>query len=100
MNEAAFRAQVLDLCRRNKLLVHACRDSRYCLGHRGLPDLIIASEHGILFAELKTEVGDTDADQDLWIWTLSRTARGMVHVWRPADLDDGTIESALRGLAA
>lgn len=104
MTEAELLARVMAMCREHPpLLVHHCRDSRLCSGSTpGLPDLIIAGEAGLIVAELKSDVGETTPDEDLWIWTLSRGAdrnapgrKISVTVWRPVDLQSGEIEQAL-----
>lgn len=58
-------------------------------GHTGYPDLTLARDGVVLFAELKSERGRLTADQVAW-----RDAIGARWAcWRPADLD-----SALRAL--
>ncbi len=108
MTEADLRSAVCELADRHKLLWHWCADARRCCGPRGLPDLIIAGRRGLIIAELKTEDGETSAPQDLWLWTLGRgTHPGpgeacepyQVHVWRPAQLRDGTIGRVLEAIA-
>lgn len=105
MTETELQREVQALCNKYGLLWHHCRDSRACYGPRGLPDLIVAGPRGVLFAELKSEDGDTSADQDLWAWTLTRAAEvGSVRLdyqmWRPADLDSGLIATELRRISA
>ena len=92
MTEARFRSQVEAEAQRLGLLWHACHDSRACRGPKGFPDLVIAGPGGLILAELKTQDGQTTAEQDLWLWTLDHAAM----IWRPADLEDNVIESALR----
>ena len=106
MTEAELVAKVLFECGRHELLVHHCRDSRRCEGTPGVPDLIIASSNGVLFAELKGPAGETSADQDLWLWVLHEIIRKHIHgplgyaVWRPKDWDSGLIQYRLQTLAA
>lgn len=104
--EHAFTRQVLALARSLDLLAHWCGDSRRCEGQKGFPDLVIAGEHGIIFAELKSAAGETSAQQDLWAWTIGKVVsylRGEYEdgwirheIWRPADLASGRIERELR----
>ncbi len=60
----------------------------------GFPDWTFARDR-VIFAELKTEKGVLSVDQDLWLDALDR-AGAEVHIWRPADWHDGTIEKHLR----
>lgn len=97
MTEAQLLAEVTDLCGRLGLLWHHCgRPDKSCQGNRGLPDLIIAGRRGVTFRELKSDDGDTSADQDLWIWTLHETPAR--YVWRPADWHSGQIRRELEEL--
>lgn len=100
--EARFTRQVLTMAQHLKLLTHFCADARKCAGRRGFPDLIIVGKYGIVFAELKTDEGETSLEQDLWLWTLDaacgRSAVVSVALWRPCDLRNGVIEGALRAL--
>lgn len=98
MNEGTLQALVEAHCRGLGLLHHHCRDARKCSGNRGLPDLIIAGESGILMPELKGETGETSAHQDLWRWTLTR-AGVVAPIWNPDDWDSGLIHAALKRLA-
>jgi hypothetical protein len=70
-------------------------DSRRSPG--GFPDscLVHARQRRLLFVELKTMGGKTSTKQDEWITDLA--AAGVeVHVLRPIDLLDGSIEALLR----
>ena len=99
MREAIFTEAVLAMARDRGLLVHHCPDSRRCTGQKGFPDLVIAGPGGILFAELKSEDGETSADQDLWGWTLSRGLGRLAHtILRPGDLRNGRIARELNRL--
>lgn len=64
---------------------------------KGYPDLTIVGPAGVLFRELKTEVGRLSPEQREWLADL--TAAGAdAGVWRPRDLECGTIELELRAL--
>lgn len=63
---------------------------------KGFPDLVIVGAGGILYRELKTDVGRLRPEQVVWLRTLGRVADA--GVWRPADLHGGTIERELRAL--
>jgi hypothetical protein len=62
---------------------------------RGWPDLALTRER-LVFAELKTARNTLTPDQELWRARLIAAGQH-VHVWKPADLADGTIARALRG---
>jgi hypothetical protein len=65
------------------------------IGDPGFPDLVLAhSEHGLLFAELKSLTGRLSEAQIGWINTLT-AANCAVVVWRPSDLE--TIKQVLGG---
>ena len=49
-------------------------------GHIGFPDLVLAREGVVIFAELKAEKGRLRPDQEKWIAAL-----GACYVWRPSD---------------
>lgn len=90
------------------LFSHYCRNSRYCHGQPGFPDLAIVGPRGVIFRELKSEYDDTTADQDHWGWLLQQPSGGMIdyeplgidrwRIWRPADLESGLISSELEAL--
>lgn len=100
MTEAELVTEVIQLCKQLGLLWHHCREARTCRGPRGLPDLIIAGQHGLIFAELKSETGETSPEQDLWLWTLDRIGSldMVAHVWRPLDLESGEIRLKLESI--
>jgi hypothetical protein len=64
----------------------------------GWPDLTLVSPRRqlLLFAELKSETGKLRPEQEIVIEQLLRAGL-TVYVWRPADLDDGTIWKILNG---
>lgn len=92
MTEDQLQREVESLCQKLGLLFHHCCDSKRCRGPRGLPDLIIVGRSGVLFRELKSEDGETSAEQDRWGWYLGRD---LWRVWRPADLTLGLIQRDL-----
>ena len=64
-------------------------------GHKGFPDLVLAHPQGdLLVVELKSEIGRVSEGQVRWLNTF--TAAGIeTHLWRPAQLKDGTIANRL-----
>ncbi|MGD0312499.1 MAG: VRR-NUC domain-containing protein [Acidimicrobiales bacterium] len=61
---------------------------------KGWPDLTLVRDNRIVFAELKSARGRLSDEQQDWLDVLDRAAE--VHVWRPAEWCDGTIEAVLR----
>lgn len=64
---------------------------------KGFPDLVLVGRGGILYRELKTEKGRLSPEQVVWLRTLN-SAGADAGIWRPADLECGTIELELRTL--
>lgn len=101
MSEAELVAEILKLIAKAGLLVHHCRDSRHCEGPKGFPDLVIVGPQGVIFREVKSEHGETSADQDRWGYRLAWIAGyvgplTLFGVWRPEDL--GRIPADLQAL--
>jgi hypothetical protein len=94
MKEKELLARVAAMAQSKRLLFHHCLDSRECQGPPGFPDLVIAGPGGVLFIELKSEDGDTSAEQDNWLWILDRNQNGY-RIFRPSQLFDGTISRQL-----
>lgn len=86
MTEAQFQQRILDYCALRRLRVFHSGDSRRdsCAG---FPDLVIVGRNGVVFAELKTQVGRVRRDQADWLEDLA-AAGGRTAVWRPADWND------------
>ena len=62
---------------------------------KGWPDLTLAKEgHRLIFIELKTEDGQVDDDQWLWLRLLNSTGNYAVIV-RPSDLREGRVTAIL-----
>jgi hypothetical protein len=62
---------------------------------KGFPDLVLVHPtRGIIFAELKSEIGQLAPDQKVWRDTLIK-ARGNWHCWKPSDWP--VVEMLLRG---
>lgn len=64
---------------------------------KGFPDLVLVGGGGILYRELKTDVGRLSPEQAVWIREL-RSAGADAAMWRPADLHSGRIEQELRAI--
>ncbi len=65
-------------------------------GHAGFPDLVLSHRIGdLVIVELKSEIGRLTDGQHKWLQSFE--AAGIeTHVWRPAQLKDGTIADRLR----
>lgn len=104
MTEADLSNTVIEMARLFGWRIHHCRPARTSsgwrtaiTGHAGFPDLVLARQPGgVHFIELKSDRGTTTDDQTTWHQTISAAVPGRMHVWRPAELLDGTIERFLR----
>ena len=101
LTEADFQTMVVDRARWLGWRVHHDRgDYRSCIGgDPGFPDLVLAREGQVIFAELKSARGKITQQQTEWLTDLSGTTAHSgttvsVHVWRPADWPQ--IEEALK----
>lgn len=65
-------------------------------GHPGFPDLVLLRPPRLIFAELKSKRGRVDFEQATWLNGLDVVRGVEQYVWRPADLQTGRIEEALR----
>lgn len=94
--EARLQHNVMQAILKRRLVFHHCTNARFCTdgGIAGLPDLIILGQSGCLFRELKSEFGNTTADQDEWGWRLHRAGLDYA-IWRPEDWTSGKIEKEL-----
>jgi hypothetical protein len=61
---------------------------------KGWPDLTLTRGDRLIFAELKSAKGRLTEEQQEWLRALQNAAE--VHVWRPSDWSDGSIERVLR----
>jgi len=61
----------------------------------GWPDIVAIREGRILVIELKSEKGNVSKEQREWLDEWGKTS-AEVWVWRPADLDSGVIEDAVK----
>jgi hypothetical protein len=94
MKESYFQSQVILLARLHGWLVMHTRAVEIrpgvwktpLQGHAGYPDLTLAHKtRGVIFAELKSDIGRLSEKQELWLSTLNDA--GMeTHVWRPKDI--------------
>ena len=86
MTEAQFQRQVLQLAGLFRWACYHTHDSRR--SKSGFPDLVLVKPgRPVIFAELKSDTGETSAEQDEWL-TLLRTTPSQAFLWRPKDLID------------
>lgn len=90
LTEAQFQAQVIQLARLFGWREYHTHDSRR--SQPGLPDLLLAKRgRPVIFAELKTDSGQTTPAQDEWL-ELLRSTGARVFLWRPGMWDEITRE--------
>jgi len=96
MKESYFQSQVILLAKLHGWLVMHTRAVEIrpgvwktpLQGHAGYPDLTLAHKYkGVIFAELKSDIGRVSTMQKAWHETLS-AAGAEVYVWRPKDIQD------------
>lgn len=63
-------------------------------GHKGFPDLVLASRLGVIFVECKTEAGSLEPEQRAWRDRL-QAAGADWRLWRPSDWYSGHIERVI-----
>lgn len=95
MNEAQLLREVLDLAKKYGVL--AFHSYGPPVSTAGFPDLVLAGQHGVVFAELKSDSGQTSAEQDLWAWNLQQSGQKYV-VFRPMHLETGAIDTMVRSI--
>lgn len=96
VSEESFQQTVIDFAHLRGWLVHhakpAVKHDRWATwqdGDNGFPDVVLARQDQVIFAELKSEKGKATKDQIVWA-----DAMGGVKVWRPSDWDE--IEELLK----
>lgn len=93
LTEAQLQEKVIALAKAKGWLVMHSRPARTEKGWRtpiagdaGFPDLVLARDGRVLFAELKSESGRLTRQQREWLDALGAGQYAKsVHVWRPSD---------------
>lgn len=89
VDEKTFQQAVVDLARTCGWLSYHTLDSRGSVS--GFPDLVLARDGQIVFAELKTEHGTLRPEQARWLEAL----RGVEHECQHAHSDLGGVDTYL-----
>lgn len=98
MPEDILLKLVLEACGARYIKAAHFPDAKRCTSP-GFPDLCMISPGGNLaFAELKSQWGELSGQQADWRWRLLAGGH-QYHLWRPSDLDNGSISRALTILA-
>ncbi len=113
-SEADFQGWVIDTARRSGWLVHHTRPAMNRRGHyatpiqgdKGFPDLVLARQGRVIFAELKTTKARPSSEQKAWLHHLMPVLSDMyvrlkiyktvlnfrcfteVYLWRPQDREE------------
>jgi hypothetical protein len=98
ISEEDFHRNIVQLAQTTHWRIHHDRgDYRQCIaGDPGFPDLVLARDGRVIFAELKSETGVLSASQVGWLGALigepwigaPNFQRDIeVYVWRPADIE-------------
>ena len=102
MSEDELLSCVIDLARALGYRVAHFRPARTAKGWRtamqgdpGWPDLVMAKDGRVIFAELKSQRGRMSHEQ--WVW-FAALASGC-YLWRPSDWLSGEVELILKGEA-
>lgn len=91
MREKEFQQRVVDYARTLNWAAYHTHDSRR--SEPGFPDLVLVRGPRLVFAELKTEIGSTTADQERWLDALCKVeGRPEVFVWRPSEWESEIME--------
>ena len=91
--EKAWMQTVVSAARMLGWHTYHTHDSRR--SDKGFPDLVLVHpDHGLIFAELKTEKGRVRPEQWEWIWRLEKAGE-RVFVWRPSYWDE--VQAVLNG---
>lgn len=91
MLEKELQRAVVDLARYSGWRVHHTRTVNMAGGgwtspglDKGFPDLVLVGHRRIIFAELKTDRGQTTYEQKGWLDAIAR-AGAECYIWRPRD---------------
>jgi hypothetical protein len=101
LSEAQLQAATIDLAHAYGWLVAHFRPAQTAKGWRtavaadgrGFPDLVLAKQGRVLFAELKASVGLLTDAQRKWLDELGPDA----YLWTPKSWSDGSILATLSG---
>lgn len=95
MTEDELLRLAADRARQLRLHVHHCTMLR---SKSGFPDLVIIGPRGVLWRELKSDVGNPSSAQLALAWKLKAAGQDWA-IWRPADWHNDTIQTEMTGIA-
>jgi hypothetical protein len=97
MSEKELDRRIQKLCKELgiRLSYHTYRSTK---SEKGFPDRVYVGKYGVLFRELKTDIGVRSPEQIEWLDGLV-AAGADAAVWRPADLFSGRIARELAAIA-
>ena len=95
VTEAELLASVLELARLLGIFAYHTHDSRR--SQAGFPDLVLAGNRGLVFAELKSESGRLSREQVAWRWQLEVLGQAY-RIWRPRDWHNQAIRHELEAI--
>jgi hypothetical protein len=98
MTEDELGAEVATLANDLGIWWHHCRDSRYCQGVAGLPDLLLIGDRGLMFAELKGDNGRSSRQQLRYAARLMQ-AGAKYQLWTPEQWRAGWVRRRLQAIS-
>jgi hypothetical protein len=94
ITEGEFQEAVIALAKLQGWLVAHFRPARTergwrtaMTGDKGFPDLVLAKQGRVVFAELKARGKNLSKEQAQWIAALGDNEKAEVFVWRPEDME-------------
>lgn len=93
LSESDLQKVIVDYAILHRWMCHHSRPARMqsgkwatpLQGHKGLPDLILARDGVVIFAELKAERGRVSPEQRQWLEAIGCGSSHACFVWRPSD---------------
>lgn len=92
VTEREFMTTVVRYATLKGWFVYHTHDSRR--SNPGFPDLVLARDDVLIFAELKAEKGRVSKEQVEWLEVLGAANHGRAYLWRPSSWS--LIEAVLR----
>lgn len=96
LTEKEFQEIVTGMCDDRNIIWHHCDAPFRCSGYNGFPDLVLLGRY-VMFVELKSWYGKLRPEQNVYKQRLDY-ANAAYAVWKPRDLYNSIIETALDDL--